>query len=63
MTSIVTFAATHTPVAMLLAIMLYLWIAVGNWYMGDRFLAGVWASYAFSNLFFIGDWAVKRGVL
>lgn len=58
---ILTFASTHTPVAMGLAIFLYLWIALGNWLVGQPWLALVWVSYAFSNLWFIADWVAKRG--
>ena len=60
MNTVITYAATHTHVAMLCAIMLYVWIAVGNWYMGSKWIAGVWLSYAFSNMFFVGDWVSKR---
>lgn len=63
MDSIITFAATHTHIAMGLAIFLYMWIAAGNWYMGNKWIALVWVSYAFSNVWFMADWLEKQNKL
>lgn len=60
MMAVLTFASANTHIAMGLAVILYLWIAVGNYVSGNKWIAFVWASYALSNVFFIGDWLARR---
>lgn len=63
MVGLLTYAATNSHVAMGLAIFLYMWIAAGNWYMGDRWLSLMWVSYAFANIWLAADWLQKRGMI
>lgn len=61
MTDFITYAATHTHFIMGVCVVLYLWIALGNFIMHQGWLAGMWVAYAFANVFLIGDWIKKMG--
>lgn len=43
--------ATKPHIPIILAILLYMWIALGSYMVNEKELAGMWLMYAFANAF------------
>lgn len=53
MWQLVTFAATHPQVPLILGVLLYIWIAVASFMIGKYPLSGMWLCYAVANAFMV----------
>lgn len=57
--NLMTWAALNMHIPLAISVMLYAWIAMGNWAIGNRCMAIAWLCYAAANIAFYAD-AITR---
>jgi len=53
MRELITYAALHPQVPLILGVLLYVWISIASYMIGKYPMAGMWMCYAVANAFMV----------